>query len=160
MHYTSYTGITDDDIHALYTYLQSLPKVARKVPQTDLPFPFIRPVMIAWNLLNLKTGEPVGAKPAEGEAATRGRYLVEALGHCTTCHTPRDALMGQRSDMHLSGAPLSGWDEPKITPDPSGIGGWSDMQLAGFLHQGHNDIAAAGGEMGLAAPRSLRLQTH
>ncbi|MDO5641539.1 MAG: cytochrome c [Paracoccus sp. (in: a-proteobacteria)] len=155
MPYTSYTGMTDGDIAALHAYLQSLPAVSHQVPETELPFPFIRPAMIAWNLLNLTVGEPVGAQPATGDAAERGRYLVETLGHCTACHSPRNALMGEASGQHLSGAFIGGWYAPNITPDATGIGGWSDAQLTSLLQNGHNDQAAVGGDMAVAVSLSL-----
>lgn len=155
MPYTSYTGMKDDDISALYAYLKSVPAVTHKVPATDLPFPFVRPAMIGWNLLYLKEGQAVGAKPVKDPQAQRGQYLVEALGHCTACHTPRGDLMGELSNRHLSGGFVGQWYAPNITPDPSGVGDWSNEQLAKLLKTGHNDIAVVAGDMGLAVSRSL-----
>lgn len=155
MPYTSYTGLSDDDVAALHAYFQSIPAVANKVQETDLGFPFVRPAMMAWNLLNLDEGQPAGAIDVTGDAATNGRQLVETLGHCTACHTPRDALMGERDDLHLSGAMVDGWHAPNITPDDSGIGQWSDADLAAYLQTGHNEFAVAGGEMALAIELSL-----
>ena len=155
MPYTSYTGLSDDDVAALYAYFQSIPAVENSVQETDLGFPFVRPAMMAWNLLNLDEGHPVGAIDVTGDAATNGRFLVETLGHCTACHTPRDALMGERDDMHLSGAMVDGWHAPNITPDDSGIGQWSDADLAAYLQTGHNAIAVAGGKMAVAVEHSL-----
>jgi mono/diheme cytochrome c family protein len=155
MPYTSYTGLSDADVSALYAYLKSVKPVDNKVPATDLGFPFIRPAMMGWNILNLSPGVPVGAAKVSDEAEQRGLYLVETLGHCSTCHTPRGALMGEQNNLHLSGALVGGWYAPNITPDSSGIGGWSDEQLAQFLKTGHNAMAVAGGDMGLAVERSL-----
>ena len=155
MPYTSYTGLADDDVAALYAYFQSVPEVANEVRETDLGFPFVRPAMIAWNLLNLAEGHPVGAIDVTGEAATNGRYLVETLGHCTACHTPRDALMGEKDDLHLSGAQVDGWHAPNVTSDDSGIGDWSDAELTEYLQTGRNGFAVAGGEMGVAVEHSL-----
>ena len=75
MPYTSYTGINDADVSALYAYLQSVPAVNHEVRATDLGFPFIRPAMIAWNLLYLKEGHAAGEKPAHGESANGGGAL-------------------------------------------------------------------------------------
>ena len=155
MPYTSYTGITDADVSALYAYLQSVPAVSHEVPATDLGFPFVRPAMIAWNMLYLKEGQAAGAQPVQGPSQERGRYLVEALGHCSACHTPRGALMAELPDQHLGGAFVGGWHAPNLTSDPTGLGGWSDQALKTFLQKGHNSMAVAGGDMGLAVSRSL-----
>ncbi len=155
MPYTSYTGLTDDDVHALYSYLKSVPPVSRKPKETDLGFPFVRPAMMFWNLLNLDEGHPVGAVEVTGEEAERGRYLVEVLGHCTTCHTPRGELMGQLSDKHLAGGAVGGWYAPNITPDKTGIGSWTEAETIQFLKTGHNRYGVAAGEMGLAVDLSL-----
>ena len=155
MPYTSYTGINDADVSALYAYLQSVPAVNHEVRATDLGFPFIRPAMIAWNVLYLKEGHAAGEKPAHGESAERGRYLVEALGHCSACHTPRGVLMAELPEQHLGGAFVGGWQAPNLTNDKSGLGSWSDQELTQFLLKGHNPVAVAGGDMGLAVSRSL-----
>lgn len=155
MPYTSYTGISDADLSALYAYLQSVPAVNHEVRATDLGFPFMRPAMIAWNLLYLKEGHAAGEKPAHGESAERGRYLVEALGHCSACHTPRGVLMAELPEQHLGGAFVGGWQAPNLTNDKSGLGSWSDQELTQFLQKGHNSVAVAGGDMGLAVSRSL-----
>lgn len=155
MPYTSYTGMTDNDVSALYAYLQSVPAVSHQVRATDLGFPFIRPAMLVWNLLYLKEGHAAGEIPAQGESAERGRYLVEALGHCSACHTPRGMLMAELPDQHLGGAFVGGWHAPNITNDASGLGRWSDQDLTTFLQKGHNSVAVAGGDMGLAVSRSL-----
>ena len=101
----------------------------------------------------------MGAVPVEGDTLARGRLLVETLGHCSACHTPRGPLMGQIDARHLGGAVVNGWYAPDITPSPGGIGDWTDAQLASFLQQGHvqteDEIAIAGGDMGLVVERSL-----
>lgn len=155
MPYTSYTGMSDDDVHALYTYLKTVPPVSRTVTQTELPFPFYRPAMAIWNILNLDYGRPAGAVEVQGGKVQRGRYLVETLGHCSTCHTPRGSLMGQEDGKHLGGATQGNWHAPNITSDPSGIGGWSAADFTQFLQTGHNQWAVASGDMGLVVSRSL-----
>lgn len=63
--------------------------------------------------------------------------------------------MQQRGDRHLAGAMVAGWWAPNITPDATGIGGWSDEKLATFLRTGHTDVAVAAGGMGTVVSRSL-----
>ncbi len=156
MPYTSYTGLDDGQIAALYSYLMLGVDPVRNVPQeTTLPFPFMRPAMIGWNMLFLDEGKAVGAVPVTDDRAMRGRVLVESLGHCTACHTPRGSLMEPLSGRHLGGGMVDGWWAPNITPGEGGIGGWSDKTLATFLRTGHTERAVAAGEMGTVVSRSL-----
>lgn len=159
MPYTAYAKITDADIHALYAYFMHGVKPSDHVPaQTDLPFPFnIRASMFAWNLLYADDKRFVPASNAS-EAVNRGDYLVNALAHCDTCHTPRNALMGQKNDQALSGGSLGSWYAPNITPDrQSGIGNWSDAEIAQYLKTGHvAGKAQAAGPMAEAVEHSLQ----
>ena len=156
MPYTAYNGLSDQDIAALYSYLMlGVEPVAKEAPETKLPFPFIRPAMIAWNALFLHEGQPQGAAPVTEAKAQRGQYLVEVLGHCSACHTPRGKLMQPLAGHHLGGAVIDGWWAPDITPGPGGIGGWDDARLAKFLTTGHAGDAVAAGEMAKVVSLSL-----
>ncbi len=156
MPYTSYTGLSDDEIRAIYSYLMlGIKPVANHPPETRLPFPFLRSAMVVWDALFLKQGHPTGAIAVTGDQLQRGRLLVETLGHCSDCHTPRGDLMQQRSARHFGGAMVGGWWAPNITSDKTGIGGWSDQQLATFLQTGHTGLAVAAGDMGTVVSRSL-----
>ncbi len=109
MPYTSFTGLSTNQIQALYSYFMlEVAPVKNRPPKTDLPFPFYRPMMGIWNAFFLDEGSPTGATKVSGEAKERGRLLVETLGHCTACHTPRGELMQQNSKRHLAGA-SHGW---------------------------------------------------
>ena len=97
---------------------------------------------------------PVPDDPAKPAAWNRGRYLVDALGHCAECHSPRTQLGGLDSDRYLAGNP-QGPDNDKVPGITSskakgkGIGGWSDGDLALFLEAGLTpDGDVAGGAMG------------
>lgn len=156
MPYTAYTGLSDSDVRALYAYVMlGVNAVSNRPPESDLPFPFYRAAMAPWNALFLTQGQPTGAVSVSGEQRLRGRLLVETLGHCSACHSPRGTFMQQRADRHLAGAMVGGWWAPNITPDATGIGGWSDEKLATFLRTGHTDLAVAAGEMGTVVSRSL-----
>ncbi|PRY93805.1 mono/diheme cytochrome c family protein [Hasllibacter halocynthiae] len=156
MPYTSYTGLADREIAALWSFFMlDVEPVERTHPDTDLGFPFYRWLMPAWNLLFLDEGEATGAKPAASPLEERGRELVETLGHCGACHTPRGQLMQQLADRHLGGAMLGGWWAPNITTGPGGVGDWEDEELARFLATGHSPHGVAGGEMGTVVSRSL-----
>ncbi|WP_213877137.1 c-type cytochrome [Pseudomonas sp. dw_358] len=155
MPYTAYTNMSDDDLHALYTYLMTgVQPSDHEPPVTELPFPFVRQAMHAWNLLFLHTAGSAGATAPAGSVA-RGQYVAQALEHCSTCHTPRNDFFAENTSKLLSGAQVGSWFAPNITSDKTGIGAWSDEELTQFLTQGHNDHASAGGDMGLAVQRSL-----
>jgi mono/diheme cytochrome c family protein len=156
MPYTAYTGLSDADVRALYAYVMlGVTAVSNRPPENRLPFPFYRAAMAPWNALFLTQGQPTGAVSVSGEQRLRGRLLVESLGHCSACHSPRGIFMQQRGDRHLAGAMVAGWWAPNITPDATGIGGWSDQKLATFLRTGHTDLAVAAGDMGTVVSRSL-----
>lgn len=156
MPYPSYTGLSTSQIHALYSYFMlGVAPIENKPQKTDLPFPFYRPMMGIWNMLFLDEGSPTGAIKVSGEVNERGRLLVETLGHCTACHTPRGELMQQDFKRHLAGAMVAGWWAPNITPDSSGIGDWSDEHLVNFLTTGHTAVAVAAGDMGKVVSHSL-----
>jgi len=159
MPYTSYSMMTDADLHALYYYMMHGVKAqAQPNPQTDLPFPFnLRFSMRFWNMMfaNDKMWQNDGSKSAEWN---RGNYLVNGLAHCNTCHTPRGFMMQEQQARPLAGGPLGSWYAPNITSDSiSGIGGWSDDELVQYLKTGRapGKNQAAGG-MAEAVEHSLQ----
>ncbi|SLN22861.1 Fructose dehydrogenase cytochrome subunit precursor [Aquimixticola soesokkakensis] len=156
MPYTAYAGMAESDMKALYSYLQLGVDPSDNVPpHTDLGFPFsFRAIMAGWNLLFLN-GDVVAGANAEAGSAARGEYLVKTLAHCSTCHTPRNALMGEESDSFLGGGAVGEWIAPNITAGPDGIGDWSRDDIARFLATGRNAHGVAGGEMGTAVERSF-----
>ncbi len=159
MPYTAYAKITDDDMKALYAYfMQEVKPDDHKPQKTELPFPFsIRTSMAVWNLLFLdKTRfQPNPAKSAEWN---RGAYLADALEHCATCHTPRNAFMGEDASQALAGGSVGSWYAPNITSDKvAGIGGWPDDQLIQYLKTGNvPGKAQAAGPMAEAVEHSLQ----
>ncbi len=161
MPYTSYTLLSDGDVHALYAYFMQGVKPADTVaPQTELPFPFsVRASMIAWNMLFLDNKRFTPS--SDQQQINRGAYLTNALAHCSACHTPRNALMAEDGSRAFAGAPLGPWYAPNITSDPvSGIGGWSDGELVQYLQTGHvRDKNQAAGGMAEAVQNSLQFLT-
>jgi len=146
MPYASYRGITDADIDDLHLWLQDQTPVDEPPEQeTDLPFPFnLRTGVIAWNLLFLEERDRVAT---DDPVVERGAYLVEHLGHCGECHTPRNDYFGMQDGLYLAGEVIDGWLAPNLTPDPlSGIGSWADQDLIDYLRTGDaaNIVQAAG----------------
>jgi mono/diheme cytochrome c family protein len=159
MPYTSYTLLSDNDVHALYAYfMEAVAPVEEAAPQTQLPFPFnLRWSMLGWNSIFLNDRRFI---PDHGRSQqiNRGAYLTNALAHCSACHTPRNALMEEQTDLALAGAPLGSWHAPNITSDPvSGVGGWSDAELVQYLKTGQAaGKAQAAGGMAEAVQNSLQ----
>src|SRR6478752_3564957 len=101
--YTHFAKTTDADLQALYAYLMAQAPVRAENRENKLAFPFnIRPLMAGWNALFHKanTFQPDSAK---SETWNRGAYLVEGLGHCSACHSPRNALGAENAKAYLAG---------------------------------------------------------
>ncbi|NBV14965.1 cytochrome c [Janthinobacterium sp.] len=160
MPYTAYAKVTDEDTAALYDYFMHGVAAVDAAPAqaTDLPFPFnIRLSMAGWNLLFLDK-KPFVVDTAKSMEWNRGAYLAQGLAHCTTCHTPRNALMAEQMSKELGGADLGTWYAPNITSDiHSGVGGWSQQELVDYLRTGRAaNKAQAAGPMAEAIDHSLK----
>jgi mono/diheme cytochrome c family protein len=139
--YTAYTAMRRDDMLDLKAYLDTVEPVAAVNKPHRLRFPFnVRLALHPWRWLFFARG-PAAADSAfdpDGRLA-RGRYLVEALGHCAECHTPRNMLGASKRGGHLAGTRYGpgGLLVPNITPDAeTGIGSWSEADLVFFLRTG------------------------
>jgi mono/diheme cytochrome c family protein len=146
--YVYYSRVTDQDVLAIRAYLATLDPVVNQVVSNQLPFPFdVREGLAAWNEINFKPGvfKPDRAKTSEWN---RGAYIVTGLAHCGLCHTPKSVSGGDENSHYLQGAALGSWYAPNITGDNrTGVGGWSVDQIAEYLRDGHNSVAAASGPM-------------
>jgi mono/diheme cytochrome c family protein len=155
--YTSYALLSTDDILAIKAYLASLKPIDTPAPANALLFPFNqRPVMRAWKLLFL-TWHPFTPDNSRSAAWNRGAYLVEGLAHCGECHTPRNLMFARKQGQALAGGDVDGWKAWNITSDPdTGIGRWSDADIASYLSTGHaNGHGAAAAGMRQAVDLSL-----
>jgi mono/diheme cytochrome c family protein len=162
MPFASYTYMTDADAAAIKAYLFSLPPVHAPAPRNTLIFPFNqRALMGVWALLfnQNKRFEP---RTERDPAWNRGAYLVEAMAHCGECHTPRNLMQALDQREKFAGAVQAGWRAYNITSDPkSGIGAWSEADLAHYLAYGHADgRGTATGPMGEAVDNSLQYLTQ
>ena len=154
MPYPSFTAITDDDIRALYVYfMNKVTPVNNKPPETKLPFPFnIRLSLFFWDLVFVKH-ERYKPHSDRDDQWNRGAYLVQSLGHCGACHTPRgigfqEKANTESSPKYLRGALVDNWFAANLTGDPaSGLGRWSEADIAAFLETGHGGQIAAFGSM-------------
>ena len=146
--YTSYQHMRIDDLRDLFAFLRTLPGVAGRVRDHDLPFPFnIRRTLGLWKLVFLD-GKSFEPDPSRSAQWNRGAYLVIGPGHCAECHSPRDALGGVIESLRFTGG-----------PSPDGQGGvpnitqyklkdWSEADIAETLEDGMTpDSDRVGGNM-------------
>ncbi|MEZ5670739.1 MAG: cytochrome c [Alphaproteobacteria bacterium] len=146
--YDHFRLVTDEDLAALYAYLMSLEPVAAEPVANTLDFPFDRRMLVAgWNLLYLDEGvfQPDPSRDAEWN---RGAYLVEGLGHCGACHSPRDGLGGIVADAPFAGGEAEGWHAPALgAASPAPIA-WDVDPMVNYLIDGWDrDHGIAAGPM-------------
>jgi len=137
--FTAYTRLSDRDILAIFAYLRTVPPVRQQNREHELSW-FVHPRFAnwGWKRLFFEAG-PRAAAPDIGGQLQRGEYLVNALGHCGECHSPRNKFGALDSGMYLAGTRDGPEGEvvPNITPDrETGIGNWSEDDLSYFLETG------------------------
>ncbi|MGE4482241.1 molybdopterin cofactor-binding domain-containing protein [Acidocella sp.] len=135
--YPSFAKIDENDMQALYAYLMSLPPV-RSTPQPSaLKFPYNqRWLMAGWNTLFASTA-PFTPDPTKSAAWNRGAYLVEGAGHCSACHTPRNALGAERlKTAYLGGGEAEGWDAPALSGLSRSPVPWTEQDVYDYLRTG------------------------
>lgn len=146
--YPYYTHVTRQDSDAIYDYLMSLEPVGAVPPSNDLAFPLDeRAVMRVWNWMFFKdsTFQPAADKSAEWN---RGAYLVEGLGHCGACHTPKNWLGADNTKAAYRGSNLQDWFAPSLGSDlKGGLGAWSQADVFDYLKTGRNRHSNATGPM-------------
>lgn len=142
--YGSYNGMRLQDVADLHSYMMTLEASQTPSKPHDVGFPFnIRRSLGGWKLLFVSTDPVV-------QEDSRGRYLVETLGHCAECHTPRNMLGGLQRGLWLAGAPNPDGPGrvPNITPHADGIGAWSVEEIAEYLSSGFTpEFDSVGGAM-------------
>ena len=136
--YTTYAHARIEDVRDLMAYLRTLPPVSGKAPPHQIGFPFnVRRGLGLWKQLFLDT-TPITNDPSRSEEWNRGRYLVDALGHCAECHSPRNVIGGIDAKERFAGGPDlegRGW-VPNITQSKNGIGSWSKGDIVELLSTG------------------------
>jgi len=154
MPYPSYAKVNDDDVHALYVYfMKGVAPVKQANRESDIKWPLnMRWPLMFWNMVFLHKGAYEN-KPDKDVAWNRGAYLIQGLGHCGACHTPRgigfqEKALDESGGLYLAGAPVDNWFASNLTGDPNaGLGRWSEADIAQFLKTGANQHAAAFGGM-------------
>ena len=136
--YTHFARATDADLQALYAYLMAQAPVRATAPKNELKFPFnLRPLLAGWNAL-FHQADAFKPDPTKSQTWNRGAYLIESLGHCSACHTPRNALGAEISNAYLAGGLAEGWEAPPLTSLSSAPIPWSEDELYAYLRSGES----------------------
>ncbi|QNP59769.1 cytochrome c [Paenacidovorax monticola] len=146
--YPNYTQVTRADSDAIYAYLQSLPAVSQPNREHALRFPYDTQAALAvWRALFFAPGGAV-SDPTRSEDWNRGAYLVNGLGHCAACHTPRNALGAPSEGRAFSGGliPVQNWYAPALNAAAeAGVAAWPVEDVVALLRTG---VAPHGGVSG------------
>jgi nicotinate dehydrogenase subunit B len=136
--YNHFAKTSDADLQALYAYLMAQPAVRAVNRETALAFPFnLRPLMAGWNAL-FHSGATFAPIAAQSAAWNRGAYLVEGLGHCGACHSPRNALGAEKAEAYLAGGFAEGWEAPPLTSLSHAPIPWTEDELFAYLRSGES----------------------
>lgn len=134
--YDHFTKLTDEDVQAIYAFLMTRKPVQAQAEANELSFPFnFRALIAGWKLLYFTPGR---FQPAEDrdEAHNRGAYLTEAVAHCSSCHSPRNALGAERSDRYFDGGDAGTWHAPALNRNSPAPTPWTTEQLHTYLRTG------------------------
>lgn len=170
MPYPSYARLSDSDVDALYAYfMEGVEPVSEQPTQTDLSWPFsMRWGLSLWNWAFAPDVEPFTPREDWDDELNRGAYLVQGLGHCGSCHTPRGMLYQSKGfsgtdEAYLSGGEIEGWLAPSLRGAVAkgeneaihGVEDWSVAELVDYFGTGRNAYAASTGEMTPVIQHSL-----
>jgi mono/diheme cytochrome c family protein len=146
--YPNYTQVTREDSDAIYAYLKTVPPAAEPNRPHALRFPYSTQAALGvWRALFFapRAVEPDAAKTADWN---RGAYLVNGLGHCTACHTPRNALGATTDAKAFTGGliPVQNWYAPALNAaSEAGVSQWTTEDVVALLQTG---VAPQGSVMG------------
>ncbi|WP_156116531.1 cytochrome c [Massilia sp. 9096] len=155
MPYPSYAKLQPADVQALYAYFMH-GVAAQPTPNraVGIPWPLsMRWPLRVWRAKFAPAVAPSAPQPAAADQVARGRYLVEGLGHCGACHTPRGVTLQEKSltdssSDFLAGAIVDGYLANNLRGDVrDGLGAWSEQDIVQFLKSGRNGHSAAFGGM-------------
>ncbi|EIK71935.1 gluconate 2-dehydrogenase cytochrome c subunit [Pseudomonas synxantha BG33R] len=170
MPYPSYARVSDSDMQALYAYfMKGVEPVVQENKDSDIPWPLsMRWPLAAWRWMFAPAVEAQPSPAAADPVISRGAYLVEGLGHCGACHTPRALTMQEKAlsatdgnDFLSGSAPLEGWIAKSLRGDhKDGLGSWSEEQLVQFLKTGRSDRSAVFGGMSDVVVHSMQYMSE
>ncbi|KIH84656.1 c-type cytochrome [Pseudomonas batumici] len=142
-----FNKMTDDDIKAIYAYLMSsVPAVNQQKKENGIAFPLnLRFLQAGWKLLFANT-TPFEKHSDKSDEWNRGAYLAQGIAHCGACHTPRNALGGEKYSQMYEGALIDGWIAPSLTRSSTSPLHWRAQDFYEYLRTGNSPYhgAAAG----------------
>ena len=170
MPYPSYARVNQADMQALYAYfMNGVEPVTQANKDSDIPWPMsMRWPLAMWRWAFAPAVADFTPVAGQDPVVSRGAYLVEGLGHCGACHTPRaltmqeKALSANDSSAFLAGsAPLEGWIAKNLRGDhKDGLGSWDEAQLVQFLKTGRSDRSAVFGGMSDVIEHSMQYMSE
>ena len=170
MPYPSYARVNQADMQALYAYfMNGVKPVAQENQAVDIPWPMsMRWPLAMWRWMFAPAVEDFTPVAQQDPVVSRGAYLVEGLGHCGACHTPRALTMQEKAlsatdgSTFLSGsAPLESWIAKNLRGDhKDGLGSWNEAQLVQFLKTGRSDRSAVFGGMSDVIVHSMQYMSE
>jgi mono/diheme cytochrome c family protein len=168
MPFPSYARVSDSDMRALYAYFKyGVPPVAQPDKAADIPWPLsMRWPLTYWRWLFAPGIPATRVAASDDPGRDRGAYLVESLGHCGACHTPRGlalqekALTDRDGTDYLAGGLVDNYVANNLRGDSmTGLGSWSADDIVQFLKTGRNVNTAAFGGMTDVVEHSTRYMT-
>jgi mono/diheme cytochrome c family protein len=172
--YTNYIHITRQDSDALYAYfMRGVAPVVQANRAHELPFPLNTQIALAvWRVLFFDRSPTPDAINKEAAYASnikatdhndaqnqRGAYLVHGLGHCSACHSQRNALGATVNDQLLGGAlmPMQDWYAPSLLArDQAGVQHWPRADVVALLKTGIAPSASVAGPMAEVVAKSTQ----
>ncbi|MBT2246276.1 c-type cytochrome [Sphingobium sp. BHU LFT2] len=147
--YEHFTHVADADLDAIYAFLMTRRPVHQAAPPNKLIFPTgFRPILAGWKMMFLHK-EPISNDPTRTDEWNRGAYLVEGLGHCGGCHTPRNIAGGEIGSHAYSGGVAEGWRAPALDSSNPAVRAWTTAALYRYLRTGVSpNHGVAAGPMG------------
>jgi mono/diheme cytochrome c family protein len=157
--YNHTSVITREDSDAIFAWLKTLPPVEQAQPAHTLVWPLgTQPALAVWRSLFFAPS-PFRPQPSHSAEWNRGAYLVQGLGHCAACHSPRNALGASGAVSDLSGGlmPVVNWYAPDLTRDAeSGMASTPLADIVRLLRTGASANAQTSGPMGEVVQHSLQ----
>ncbi len=164
--YTSFTKVSDADVADLYTFVRSIPAQRYSAPANSLMLRMRWGVSL-WKMMFFTPGRYVSVETKSDEW-NRGAYLVQGLGHCSACHTPRGINQAEREDSPYTGGvfqdqvargKVGNWYAVNLTSAKHGLGSWTVPDLEKYFRTGFSARAGTFGPMNDVVVNSLKLLT-
>ena len=151
--------LSREDSDAMFAWLQRQPPVRQAQPAHTLTWPLgTQPALALWRTLFFapQTFRP---DPTQSAEWNRGAWLVQGLGHCAACHSPRNAMGASGGVADLSGGlmPVVNWYAPSLTDErETGLASTPLADIVRLLQTGRNGQAAVSGPMAEVVQHSLQ----